>query len=208
MRCVALAEEWATRGRDVVFVADLARVPWARDQVERRGFTHLPPPASYDDEVATVAALDPAFVVVDSYLLPAEVYAGLRELGAGTLALVDGDPAGRPADLWLDQNIGAEQDAWEVPAGTTRLAGLDHALMRDDIRRAAARGPARRGRRGRAAAGVRVLRRHRRPRRRPGGRPRAGRTGRPFAARFVGASTESARPACGPSRSPRASGWR
>ena len=27
---------------------------------------------------------------------------------APTLAVVDGDPAGRPADLWLDQNIGAE----------------------------------------------------------------------------------------------------
>ncbi len=144
MRCVALAEEYAARGLEPVFVTDLAEVPWARHQVEARGFRHLPPPARFGDEVALAVELDPAWVVVDSYVLPSEVYAGYRGVGAGSLALVDGDPARRPADIWLDQNIGAEDDPWSVPAETIRLAGLDYALMRDDIRRLRPSAPAER----------------------------------------------------------------
>ena len=41
--------------------------------------------------------------------------------------------------MLLDQNIGAEQDDWPLPEGAVRLAGLDYALMRDEIR--ARRGP-------------------------------------------------------------------
>lgn len=142
MRCLALAEEFAGRGHRVVFVADLASVPWAADQVARRGFEATAP--TPDDEVAGLLALDPALVVLDSYLLPAAVYDGVREAGVPTLALVDGDPAGgRPADVWLDQNIGAEEDPWPVPAGTTRLAGLGYALMRADLRAARPEHPAR-----------------------------------------------------------------
>ena len=118
-----------------MFVADLASVPWAQARVESRGFRHLPPPDRVADEVAFAAEVDPVWVVIDSYVLPAEVFVGYRGVGAGSLALVDGDPTRCPADLWLDQNIGAEDDPWPVPSGTTRLAGLDYALMRDDILR-------------------------------------------------------------------------
>jgi spore coat polysaccharide biosynthesis predicted glycosyltransferase SpsG len=132
MRCVALAEEIASRGHRVVFVAALDEVPWARGQVLDRGFAHLAPPSG--DEVDFLRGLAPAYVVLDSYVLPASVPEGLRDAGIPVLALVDGDPAERPADLVLDQNIGAEDDAWDLPPGTVRLAGLSYALMRDDIR--------------------------------------------------------------------------
>lgn len=135
MRCLALAEEFAARGHRIVFVADLDSVPWAAEQVARRGFEAIAPVP--EDEVgsllALVADLGADLVVLDSYALPASVYTGVRG-SVTTLALVDGDPAGRPADLWLDQNIGAEDDAWDVPAGTVRLAGLGYALMREDLR--------------------------------------------------------------------------
>lgn len=132
MRCVALAEEFAGRGYRIVFVADLASVPWAAEQVARRGFEAVPP--SVQDEVGALLRLEPALVVIDSYVLPRTVYDGVRAAGVATLALVDGDPEGRPADIWLDQNIGAEGDGWQVPGGTVRLAGLDFALMRADLR--------------------------------------------------------------------------
>jgi spore coat polysaccharide biosynthesis predicted glycosyltransferase SpsG len=132
MRCIALAEEFAARACEVVFVADLDAVPWARDQVRGRGFGHVQPPP--DDEVAFLVSFAPAFVVLDSYILPAEVCRGLRTSGIRVLAIVDGDPAARPADLVLDQNIGAEDDLWQTEPGSVRLAGLDYALMRNQIR--------------------------------------------------------------------------
>ena len=38
MRCVALAEEFAARGFEVVFSAEVDSVPFALDQLGRRGF--------------------------------------------------------------------------------------------------------------------------------------------------------------------------
>lgn len=145
MRCVALAEEFAARGHAIVFVADLDSVPWARAQVEGRGFEHRQPddPGDPQAEVAALVADRPWFVVIDSYTLQEAVYVGVRAAGVSTLAIVDGDPTGRPADLWLDQNIGAEADPWTIPAGTSRLAGLDFALMRSDVRAARPTGPER-----------------------------------------------------------------
>ncbi len=133
MRCVALAEEIAARGSAVVFVADLDSVGWAREQVVGRGFTHVPPAAVTSDEVAMLAGLGPAYVVVDSYALPLSVYADLRAAGIPVLALVDGDPEGRVADLLVDQNIGAEADTWTLGPDVERVAGLDYALMRSEL---------------------------------------------------------------------------
>ena len=136
MRCLALAEEFAARGYAVDFCADLDSVSFAAAQVAARGFGHVPPPAAgatAEEEVAHLVALGPRVVVVDSYRLPVAVYAGLAAR-VPTLAIVDGDPLGRPAHLYVDQNIGAERDTWLLPDGAVRLAGLDYALMRDDIR--------------------------------------------------------------------------
>lgn len=132
MRCIALAEEYAARGFRVVFAADAAAVPFARDQLAVRGFECVPPPASTDGYAELAARLDAKVVLVDSYHLPREVYADLKS-ARSTIALVDGDPDGRVADLLLDQNIGAEEDRSPVPSGCRRLAGLRYALMRDEI---------------------------------------------------------------------------
>lgn len=129
MRCVALAEEFAARGFAVTFVADVGAVRFAVDTLDARGFAHLAPPTSYPELLAT---LQPTVVVIDSYTLPLSVYADLRA-DFLTVALVDGDPGGREATILLDQNIGAEDDDWPLPEGVTRLAGLRHALMRNEI---------------------------------------------------------------------------
>ncbi|MEU0314599.1 spore coat protein [Nocardioides sp. NPDC006273] len=128
MRCLALGEELVARGVRVVMVADLDQVPWAAEQVRRRGIEIAEP----GDLLATLLRLEPSSVVVDSYLLPASVYADLRERWP-LLALVDGDLRGRAADLYLDQNLGAEASAWALPEGTMHLGGLDYAQQRGDI---------------------------------------------------------------------------
>lgn len=132
MRCVALAEEFASRGHEVVFVADVASVPFAAGQLAARGFRALPPPQAPEQYDALLASLSPTTIVVDSYVLPVSVYAAACAT-ATTVAMVDGDPAGRPAHVYVDQNIGAESDQWELPEGSRRLAGLTYALQRDEI---------------------------------------------------------------------------
>lgn len=133
MRCVALAEELAVRGHQVVFVADLDEVPWAHGQVTSRGFDAVQPPVSVEDEVPALLALDPDWVVLDSYELPGTVHAELLAADVDVLAFVDGDPTDRTGTVLVDQNIGAEDDTWALPDGVVRLAGLDYALMRTEI---------------------------------------------------------------------------
>ena len=136
MRCIALAEEFATRGSRVVFSAATAEVPFAQEQLRARGFEWVDPPAETpEDHLAQLGEIGADIVVVDSYHLPLAVYAGIRSAHT-LLAMVDGDPAGRDADVFLDQNLGAEQDDWPLPPGAVRLAGLDYALMRDELVRA------------------------------------------------------------------------
>lgn len=133
MRCLALGEELVARGVPVVVVADLDEVPWAAEQVRRRGI-EIASPGSGDlrDALDALASIEPSSVVVDSYLLPVSVYAELRQRWP-LLALTDGDPGGRVADLYLDQNLGAESSAWTLPEGARHLGGLDYAQQRRDI---------------------------------------------------------------------------
>ena len=124
------AEEFAARGFEIVFSADVETVPFALDQLRERGFRWVAPPDSVAGLVEQAQSADA--VVIDSYALPLESYVAVRRTRP-TLAMVDGDPAGRDGHLLLDQNIGAETDDWPLPEGTTRLAGLEYALMRDEI---------------------------------------------------------------------------
>ncbi len=130
MRCLALGEELVARGARVVMVADLDRVPWAAEQVRRRGMEIAAP--GPDDVRDVLTRLRPTSLVVDSSLLTAPVYADLRERWP-LLALTDGDPRGRAADLYLDQNLGAETSAWDLPEGSRHLGGLAYAQQRRDI---------------------------------------------------------------------------
>jgi spore coat polysaccharide biosynthesis predicted glycosyltransferase SpsG len=50
-----------------------------------------------------------------------------------TLAIVDGDLRGAQADIYVDQNLGSEQDKPQLPDGAVRLAGLDYVLLRDEV---------------------------------------------------------------------------
>jgi spore coat polysaccharide biosynthesis predicted glycosyltransferase SpsG len=136
MRCIALAEEFAARGSRVVFSAATVEVPFAQEQLSSRGFAWVDPPAGTPEgHLEQLREIGADIVVVDSYHLPPAVYSGIRSAHT-TLALVDGDPAGRDADVFVDQNLGAEQDVWPLPPGAVRLAGLDYALMRDELRHA------------------------------------------------------------------------
>jgi spore coat polysaccharide biosynthesis predicted glycosyltransferase SpsG len=133
MRCLALAEEFIARGSDVRFCGDVGSVPWCARRLAERGIEWMPPPTDPQTYVDVAGAVAASLVVVDSYVLPVDVYASLRGAGYPVLAIVDGDPGGREADIYVDQNIGAELHAFPLPPGSTRLAGLQYALMRDEV---------------------------------------------------------------------------
>lgn len=133
VRCVALAEELRHRGVEVCFLGDLAGSAWARSQLLQRGLPLLPAPGPPGMLAGLVRDLWLDAVVLDSYELPEGTGAALRASGAAVLAIVDGDPLGQDADLYLDQNLGAELRPFPLLA--RRLAGARYVLLRDSVRR-------------------------------------------------------------------------
>lgn len=129
VRCVALAEELTARGVDVHFLADLGGVSWAESQLQQRGLPWHPAPYDAVGLVAAAQRLELAALVVDSYTLPPQQSAAVRAAGIPVLAVVDGDPRGQSADIYVDQNLDAVLHDGEV-----RLAGLDYALLRTAVR--------------------------------------------------------------------------
>ena len=128
MRCLALAEELRDRGED--------RVELVREQLCSRDIPWVAPPVSPDDHRGLVARLGASLVVVDSYELPGPVYAALHDTGVPVLAIVDGPPGDRVADVYVNANLGAEGTPRGLAPGTTYLGGLDYALMRREVRAA------------------------------------------------------------------------
>lgn len=129
VRCVALAEELVGRGEDVCFLGDLGGLDWAESQLDRRKLPLWPAHAAWQ--------LDLDAVVLDSYTLPPDEGARFRAAGVTVLAIVDGDHRGQVADVYLDQNLGAEKLRPDLPPGSVRLAGAPYVLLRDQVRSAA-----------------------------------------------------------------------
>ncbi|MEU4288926.1 spore coat protein [Kribbella sp. NPDC026596] len=133
MRCLALAEEVRRRGIELVFVCDAHTVPWAAEQIAARGIEVEPAVWTAAEHVELLKRLQLDAVVFDSYDLDASVYSAVRATGIPTLAIVDGDFRGAEADVLVDQNLAAELDHPELPPDSTRLAGLEHVMIRDEI---------------------------------------------------------------------------
>jgi spore coat polysaccharide biosynthesis predicted glycosyltransferase SpsG len=141
MRCLALAEELLGRGAEVSFLGDLGGLEWVRDQLRARGLPLLPGPASPEGLTTAARRLRLDAMVLDSYELDPDCAGALRQAGMTVLAVVDGDTRGQHADLYLDQNLGAEHSPVNLPTGTVRLAGSDFALLRDSVRALRPAGP-------------------------------------------------------------------
>lgn len=133
VRCLALAEELVLRGVEAVFVCDADSMSWAQAQLGARGLRWVQPVETAHEHVDLLERLGADAVVFDSHRLSGEVYADVRGTGRRTLAVVDGDLRGAEADVLVDPNPGAEEGARRVPRGSALLAGLDYALLRNDV---------------------------------------------------------------------------
>jgi spore coat polysaccharide biosynthesis predicted glycosyltransferase SpsG len=135
LRCVALAEELASRTVQVAFFGAFDEVPWARAQLASRGFARHAAPGDAAGLVAVARDHRLDAMVLDSYTLHPSAAGALRSAGVISLAIVDGDARGQDADLFLDQNLGAEQQPLARAGGPgRRLAGLRYVLLRDAVR--------------------------------------------------------------------------
>lgn len=132
IRCLALADELVGRGAHVSLVGRVEGVEWVDREIRNRSLPLLPAP---EDAAGLVAlARDQRFnaVILDGYGLP-PVGEALRAAGIVVLAVVDAEfGAHQAADLYLDQNLGAEQAPRPVP-GAVELMGLEHVLFRDQV---------------------------------------------------------------------------
>lgn len=134
VRCVALAEELLSRGVEVQFIGDTGGLPFVERQLRSRGLASLAAPESAQGHVDLARDNQLDVVVVDSYTLPPQVTSALMAAGFPVVAIVDGGLRGQSAHLFVDQNIGAEDDVVDLPAGSLRLAGTAFALLRDAVR--------------------------------------------------------------------------
>ncbi|MBB2909530.1 spore coat polysaccharide biosynthesis predicted glycosyltransferase SpsG [Streptosporangium becharense] len=135
VRCVALAEELVSRGAAVTFLGDLGGLAWASDQLTGRRLPLLAAGTSPGGLAAQALALGLDAVVLDSYTIPPATGETLRAAGLRVAAVIDGDPRGQVADLYVDQNLGAEERDVPLPEGAVRLAGARYVLLRDAVRR-------------------------------------------------------------------------
>ncbi|MEV6708325.1 PseG/SpsG family protein [Micromonospora wenchangensis] len=137
VRCLALGEEFLARGARVELFGTVHRVGWAAAHLAACGIPVHPGPDTPAGlvEAARTHALD-AFVL-DSYELDPAGAGALRAAGVLTLAVVDGDTRGQDADLYLDQNFGADtpdgHPAGGAPGDGRLLAGVRYALLRDTV---------------------------------------------------------------------------
>ncbi|MEU7850872.1 spore coat protein [Micromonospora parva] len=129
VRCLALAEEFLARGADVTVFGTVERLDWATAELAARGIPLLPGPDSAAELVEAARRHELDVLVLDSYDLDPAGAGALRAAGVYTVAIVDGDSRGQVADLYLDQNFGAE-----LPGLPGRLlAGSGYALLRDSV---------------------------------------------------------------------------
>jgi spore coat polysaccharide biosynthesis predicted glycosyltransferase SpsG len=134
VRSVALAEEFVARGDEVLFLSNLGELGWAHRQLTVRGLPLVPGPSTPETLLAAVEEHRIDLIVIDSYVLDPGCGAALRAAGVPVLAIVDGDLRGQVADLYVDQNLGAERLSVALPPGARRLAGLPYTLLRESVR--------------------------------------------------------------------------
>lgn len=118
-RCVAVAEELASRGHRPVFVGSIAGPAWLLDLVA---------PFEVGETASVVPAAD--VTLLDAYA--SDALERIRAAGVvGRLAVVADDATPRfPADAYLEPGVNV---AWEPPDGRAdapRLAGPEAALIR------------------------------------------------------------------------------
>lgn len=133
VRTIALAEEFKRRGYSPVFSATTGGVTWVDDEMRRHEFEVISPAVDEADLVSQCKQLGAEICVLDSYRFPTGMGSLLRSNGVTVAAFVDNYLLGQSADIFIDQNIGAESFYGSLPDGSSLLAGTSFAVLRDRV---------------------------------------------------------------------------
>ncbi len=132
MRCLSLARKLSARSVDVTFFASILELDWLIKSVLKSGihFKETTPNSIFS---SSINWKDFDFVVVDSYQIPADEISLLNSI-TPVLAIIDGDPRGIEADIYLDQNLGSEERfQGALSQGAKQLFGSQFSLVRPEI---------------------------------------------------------------------------
>ncbi|MFO0852002.1 MAG: UDP-2,4-diacetamido-2,4,6-trideoxy-beta-L-altropyranose hydrolase [Gemmataceae bacterium] len=138
MRGLALAQAWLDAGGTVTFAA--AELPPAlRERLSSEGCAVEPVGADAAATVAVAERVGAEWVVLDGYQFGDDSQQALRDSGRRVLAIDDYGHAGRyPADLVLNQNLGADEQLYAGRGPDTKLLlGPKFALLRREFADAA-----------------------------------------------------------------------
>ena len=127
-RCIVLAEAWRRTGGDAHLVLTPAAAAHA-EQMQTTAPVALidVEPGSPEDTAATAAASKGTWLIVDGYRFDAD----LRSEGRRIVHLADhGHGPGGPAELVIDQNLGARASDYPGLAPSQLLLGPRYALLR------------------------------------------------------------------------------
>ena len=140
MRCLALAQEWTSRGGKVRFVTRcthpplLERIAQAPAEIVPLPKTALDPLSDARLTIACCHAAGAGWAVIDGYQFDAKYHATLRQ--ADVRVLVVDDYCHLPqyeADILLNPNLGAERLSYLRTGRTRYLLGTPYAMLRTEF---------------------------------------------------------------------------
>lgn len=131
MRCLTLAEGLIASGHEVTLWTNDSGIVWLEEMISSAGVS-VRRCASDSLDLDAVRSAQPDWLVVDSYEISARQISAARE-ATRVFAVVDGTTRNIEADLYLDQNLGAELATWPAETHGRLLAGSPYALIRSAI---------------------------------------------------------------------------
>lgn len=130
-RSLALAKFLRALGHHVFLITNKSDLSWVENYIsESRITVTRVPKYSLDQEMIT--RMKPDWVIVDSYKISSTRISELNEL-VPVLAIIDGDARGIGAELYLDQNINAENSHWPAQVRQRLLSGSKFTIIRPEL---------------------------------------------------------------------------
>lgn len=131
MRCLTLSEALISRGHEVILLTNHSGVPWLEAVVASSNI-QVEFTTQHSLDAAECLAFTPDWVVVDSYEILAQDISALA-LQVALLAIIDGTSRGIHPSLFLEHNLGSEDNDWPVDVSGHLLAGSKYTLVRDAV---------------------------------------------------------------------------